>query len=371
MGILQCCKSKKRVKGKKKEEDINRPRGVYYFQRDGLKKEMEMTGQDAFLTLGFEVDSSYVRYIGVYDGHGERGKEASNFVANYTSTFLQNNRNAIKKWITREIVTEKFTEAYKRIQKITQRNKEMYELSGTCAVSALLIDKLCFVINLGDSRAVIGSKNGDIKHAVQMSTDHKPNNIEEQERIVKMGGEVSNDRDGGGGPYRVYRNNGDLAPGLAIARSLGDLMAHECGVSEIPQISYKNIDTNDEFIVIGSDGVFDVMNSVEIVGYIFERLDEVGKERIAEEVVEECRKRWVVINKFKEDAQYDKIMSDSAVSAADKLRYQNQYNLMKQSQANMNINTSTSGSSTQAKTNQQYSSSSIDDITCIILFFRS
>jgi len=367
MGIFQCCKTKKRVKGKKKEEDINRPRGVYYFQKDGLKKEQEMTGQDALLTLGFEAESSYVRYIGVFDGHGERGKEASNYVASYSSSFIINSRNTIRKWITREICTEKFTDLYKRIQRATQKNKEMYELSGTCAVSVLVIDKLCFVVNLGDSRAVIGSKSGETKHAVQMSVDHKPNNIEEQERIIKMGGEVSNDRDGGGGPYRVYRNNGDLAPGLAISRSLGDLMAHECGVSEIPQISYKNIDTNDEFIVIGSDGIFDVMNSVEIVGYIFERVDEVGKDRIAEEVVEECRKRWNVINKFKEDAQYDRIMSDSTISAADKLRYQNQYNIMKQNQASMN--TTTSGSSAPVKQNQSYTSS-IDDITCVILFFR-
>jgi len=370
MGILNCCKTKKRVKGKKKEEDINRPRGVYLFQKDGLKKEMEMTGQDAYLTLGFEVENSYVRYIGVYDGHGERGKEASNFLASYTSTFLINNRNIIKKWITRELVAEKFTDLYKKAQKIFQKNKDMYELSGTCAISALVIDKLCFVINLGDSRAVIGSKNGDIKHAVQMSTDQKPNNMEEQERIIKMGGEVSNDRDGGGGPYRVYRNNGDLAPGLAIARSIGDLMAHECGVSEIPQISYKNIDSYDDFIVIGSDGIFDVMNSVEIVGYIFERIEEVGKERIAEEVVEECRKRWIVINKFREDAQYDKIMSDSSISAADKLRYQNQYNLMKQSQSNLNNTTNTSGTGSQSNQNQAYTYSSIDDITCVILFFK-
>ena len=46
------------------------------------------------------------------------------------------------------------------------------------------------------------------------------------------------------------------------------------------------------------------MNSVEIVGYVFERttdkVNRVDRDKIAEEVVEECRKRWIIINKFKD-----------------------------------------------------------------------
>ena len=45
--------------------------------------------------------------------------------------------------------------------------------------------------------------------------------------------------------------------------------------------------------------------SVEIVGYVFERLNakenRVDKEKIAEEIVEECRKRWIIITKFKDN----------------------------------------------------------------------
>jgi serine/threonine protein phosphatase PrpC len=366
MGILQCFKNKKRQKGKKKEDDITKPRGVFAFQRDGQKKEMDMVGQDFYHTYGFEVDNSYIRFIGVYDGHGERGKEASNFIGNFIGNYLVTNKNAIKKWNTKEMIAEKFAELFKKLQKQTGKNKDWYELSGTCAICSLIIDKFCFVINLGDSRAVIGSRNLDVKFAIQMSTDHKPNNFEEQERIVKMGGEVTNFKDGSYGPYRVYKNNGDNVPGLAIARSLGDLVAHECGVSEIPQISFKIIDHQDEFIVIGSDGIWDVMNSVEIVGYVFERLDEVGKERIAEEIVEECRKRWSLINKYKDEAFLERIMSDQNINANTKNIIQNTYNQQMNNNAGMSNVNSTAGSASGLN-----SFHNIDDISCVILFFKN
>lgn len=370
MGIFQCCKSKKRSRGKKKDEDIYKPKGVYAFSKDGVKREQELTGQDFYHMLGFEVENSYIRFIGVYDGHGERGKEASQFIANQIGNFVVNNKNSIKKWNTKEMVTNKFTELFKKVQKQMARNREWYELSGSCAISALIIDKFLFCINLGDSRACIGSKGFDNKFAIQVSIDHKPNNFEEQERIVKMGGEVTNVKDGSYGPYRVYKNNGENVPGLAIARSLGDLIAHECGVSEVPQISFKNIDSQDEFIVMGSDGVFDVMNSVEIVGYVFERLEEVGRERIADEIVEECRKRWSLINKYKDDAFMEKILQDSSINVNTKAMIQSSYN-----QAN-NINTGSTSTTANSQLNsnnpfaQLTGLHNIDDITCVICFFK-
>jgi topoisomerase IA-like protein len=186
-----------------------------------------------------------------------------------------------------------------------------------------------------------------------------------------MGGEVTNFKDGNYGPYRVYKNNGDSSPGLAIARSLGDLMAHECGVSEIPQISFKIIDSQDEFIVIGSDGIWDVMNSVEIVGFIFEKIEEVGKERIAEEIVEECRKRWHLINRYKDEAFIERIMSDSTVNANTKNFIQNNYNQQLNNQNNSNNSANTTGSSSNIGLPGIGGQHTIDDITCVILFFKS
>lgn len=108
---------------------------------------------------------------------------------------------------SREVITKMFVDGYKKIQKQMKNQEGMFELSGTCAISALLIDKICYVINLGDSRAVIGGKLIENIFAIQMSIDHKPSLPEEMERIKKSGGEVKATNDSGGGPMRVYKAN--------------------------------------------------------------------------------------------------------------------------------------------------------------------
>lgn len=53
-----------------------------------------------------------------------------------------------------------------------------------------------------------------------------------------------------------------------MARTLGDLHGHKIGITADPEIEVWDIEQNDVFIVIGSDGVWDVMSSAEAVGYI-------------------------------------------------------------------------------------------------------
>jgi integrin-linked kinase-associated serine/threonine phosphatase 2C len=324
---------------------------------------MEQTGQDSYNTIGFEVENSIIRFFGVYDGHGEKGKIASEYLANDLTQFIVSNKSQLKKWNTKEIVTKKFTDHYKKIQKQMLKKREIYEYSGSCAISVFIVDKILFVLNVGDSRAVIGSKGFDTKFAIQMSTDHKPSNQDEHERIIKMGGEVTNYKDNQYGPYRVYKNNGDNVPGLAVSRTFGDLIGHDCGVIETPQISFKNIDSQDEFIIIGSDGVFDVMNSIEIVGYVFERIEEVGRDKICEEIVEECRKRWELINKYKNETMFEKIMNDSTINMSTKAMIQSSINQNNQSGNN-------SSNNNNGNLLSRYANNTIDDITCVIYFFK-
>lgn len=53
-----------------------------------------------------------------------------------------------------------------------------------------------------------------------------------------------------------------------MARTLGDLQGHKIGISADPEIEVWDIDVNDVFLVIGSDGVWDVISSAESVGFI-------------------------------------------------------------------------------------------------------
>ena len=70
----------------------------------------------------------------------------------------------------------------------------------------------------------------------------------------------------------MFRKN-DEVPGLAVARSIGDIVAHEVGVSCEPEVFEKELDSDDHFIVIGSDGIWDAMSSCEVVGFIFQKME--------------------------------------------------------------------------------------------------
>lgn len=142
-----------------------------------------------------------------------------------------------------------------------------------------------------------------------MSIDHKANRPEEKERIEKSGGYVAIEHEGGFGPFRVYSKN-DEGPGLAVARSLGDIFGHTVGISATPEVSYKMLEEQDVFIVIGSDGIWDCLNSSEAVGFVFEKLEKEiswSKQRIVEELVQESRNRWELINIYKEKILLEKI----------------------------------------------------------------
>ena len=39
-----------------------------------------VAGQDTFHIFGFDVNGTLIRFMGVYDGHGDQGREASTFV---------------------------------------------------------------------------------------------------------------------------------------------------------------------------------------------------------------------------------------------------------------------------------------------------
>lgn len=165
-----------------------------------------------------------------------------------------------------------------------------------------------------------------------------------------------------------------------MARSLGDCFGHECGVGEEPQVSYRILEDTDEFIVMGSDGIWDVMNSVEIVGYVFERLNDkvnrVDRTQIAEEIVEECRKRWIIINKFRDNQVVERIKNDPNLDSTNKT------NLIQAYIKNVNEQCSLGGDQPvnamqgiaafqNNNTEDRFTGKhNIDDITCVICFFK-
>jgi integrin-linked kinase-associated serine/threonine phosphatase 2C len=189
-----------------------------------------------------------------------------------------------------------------KVQNKYKKEKTDFTLSGTCMVGVLIIDEFILVINLGDSRAVIGNIEAvkdkvNTISALEISIDHKPLRECEKARILKAGGKIekSTYEDREVGPLRVWKADEEL-PGIAITRSLGDLIAHTIGVAHEPEITYKFKEDTDKFVIMGSDGVWDVMSSAEAVGFV---LANTVKEDVAKNLVYECRERWDLLNEIK------------------------------------------------------------------------
>jgi serine/threonine protein phosphatase PrpC len=164
----------------------------------------------------------------------------------------------------------------------------MYYQSGTTGVCILQIDQELFIMNVGDSRAIMCNVEGGEISAMEISNDHKPFHPVEKERIERMGGEIM-PKEGTTGPLRVWKRD-EESPGLAVTRTLGDLLGHSIGVSAEPDIEYWKVMSDDYFIIIASDGVWDVMNSAEVVGYLIKETDDMKKGVI--QLVQTARSIW-------------------------------------------------------------------------------
>ncbi|CAI9755057.1 unnamed protein product [Fraxinus pennsylvanica] len=139
--------------------------------------------------------------------------------------------------------------------------------SGTTAVTLIMQDQDLIIGNVGDSRAVLATRDKDnVLMAVQLTVDLKPNLPREAARIQKCKGRVFALQDE---PEvaRVWLPNND-SPGLAMARAFGDFCLKDFGLISMPDVYYHRITERDEFVVLATDGVWDVLSNKEAVDIV-------------------------------------------------------------------------------------------------------
>lgn len=150
--------------------------------------------------------------------------------------------------------------------------------SGSTAVGVIISPTHIFFANCGDSRAVL-STSGKCAFS---TTDHKPINPIEKERIQKAGGSVM-----------IQRVNGSLA----VSRALGDFEYKnvegmgpcEQLVSPEPEIFVQERNPGDEFLVLACDGIWDVMTNEELCDFVRNRLQiSNSMENICNQVIDTC-----------------------------------------------------------------------------------
>ena len=143
------------------------------------------------------------------------------------------------------------------------------DFSGTTAVICIIRGNKLTTLNVGDSRAILASEveNGFI--TTELTHDHKPDIPAEKERILQSGGRVfaMEYEDGFRAPARVWLADQDL-PGLAMSRSLGDVVAHSVGVISTPEVEERVMTEDDRALVLATDGLWEFVKSEEAIQII-------------------------------------------------------------------------------------------------------
>ncbi|KAJ4787652.1 Protein phosphatase 2C family protein [Rhynchospora pubera] len=214
----------------------------------GRRREME----DAVAVVpGFsgEVSGGFGAYdfYGVYDGHG--GARVANTCRDRMHLVLAE-EVAKRKLGGCEVSSweSAMVESFRRVDAEVATGSGAVPLAdgtvGSTAVVAVVEPSRIVVANCGDSRAVL-SRGGK---AVALSCDHKPDRPDELARVKEAGGKVIN--------WNGYRVLGVLA----TSRSIGDHYLKPYVTPE-PEVTVVDRSSRDEFLILASDGLWDVISN--------------------------------------------------------------------------------------------------------------
>ncbi|KAL6211099.1 hypothetical protein ACLB2K_016327 [Fragaria x ananassa] len=209
-------------------------------------------------------------FYGVFDGHG--GTDAASFIRENILRFIVEDSHF--PFCAKQAIKSAFLKADHAFADTGTLDSS----SGTTALTALIYGRTMLVANAGDCRAVLGRRG----RAVELSKDHKPNCATERVRIEKLGGVV----------YDGYLNGQ-----LSVARALGDWhmkgsKGSTCPLSAEPELEETILSEEDEFLILGCDGLWDVMSSQCAVTIARKELMlHNDPERCSRELVREALKR--------------------------------------------------------------------------------
>ena len=235
---------------------------AYNSNEGNIRDYNEDTITVARISLDPKDRNNYFYYFGVYDGHG--GDGCSIYLKNY----LHKN---IKEMSTKGLKAAIDETEKNFIENIAVVNGKLYDMSGSCAVIALIKQRKCIIANIGDSRCVL-YKN---KRVVYSTRDHKPNAIFEKRRIEAAGGSIYKTQS----VIELYQNGKlieipwrVLPGGLSVSRTFGDIESKVLKyggkkdvVAALPDIVEFELTDDYNFMVIGCDGIFDVLSNNEIL----------------------------------------------------------------------------------------------------------
>lgn len=211
------------------------------------------TQEDSLCVAGKLSDNTHL--YALFDGHAGRG--AADYAARHFPKVLAQKISQEKDLL--KALSDSFIELNDNFRKFSASSKDpAIKHCGATGVAALLSGSEIFVANVGDARAVMylggdpitnnTNKSLDLcstSNVVRISEDHKPD--DEEDRIRLAGGYVVDSRVNGF---------------LGVSRSIGDFYIDPI-ICEPSTTKYKVPSSNDAFIILGCDGVWDELSDTE------------------------------------------------------------------------------------------------------------
>ena len=145
-----------------------------------------------------------------------------------------------------------FVQLKNTFEAVTKKMEKENKIGGSTSIISIIMKKQLIVANIGDSFCCIIKKD----KAVLLNNLHNTKNVNENETIMNKGGYIFK----AGGIPRVQ---GELSVTRAVGNfKLNSLISHE------PEIEQINLDEDDEFLILGSDGIINIL-SVSDLFFLF------------------------------------------------------------------------------------------------------
>jgi len=224
-------------------------------------------------------------YFGVFDGHG--GSASSAFLKENLLSFT----SAAGTFLCRSVIGEGISE-YGVIDEnplaLAFEQADCHLLdhlstlgdpdcwSGSTATVVFLSSSHILTANVGDSRAVLGRKN----RTIDLSNDHRPVSStkagrSEINRIAACGGWISQMRVCGilavtraFGDYEFKGGRSELLEDLRVVGIPKSGTLVRPPVVAVPDVSVIERTVDDDFLIIATDGLWDVTNSVQAITFV-------------------------------------------------------------------------------------------------------
>ncbi|KAL6272558.1 hypothetical protein ACE6H2_023250 [Prunus campanulata] len=224
-----------------------------------------------------------IHAFGIFDGH--RGAAAAEFSARAFPGFLQALSSSsspsgalFEAFIKTDIAFRAELDFSRKSKRVIQKDWH----PGCTAAAALIVGNKLFVANAGDCRTILCRAG----HPFVLSKDHVSSCLEERERVISAGEQVR---------WQVDNWRVGLAA-LQVTRSIGDDDLKPAVTAE-PEITETILSAEDEYLVMASDGLWDVVSNAEVVSIIKDTVKEPGmcSKRLATEAAERGSKDNITV----------------------------------------------------------------------------